>query len=146
MGAFCVFGVSRQVCRKLAEKSVPTFVIVDDVSAKGGKRRRELTVAEWGVLVGVEVETQFSASTKQVRISPELDAPQFCHDWIAASPADVRLTKVMCRMDKIDKHGAVVMRDGAPVLAWRDYDPNAARKIPAHPPQFAWAGAVEVTA
>jgi protein-disulfide isomerase-like protein with CxxC motif len=42
MGAFCVFGVSRQVCRKLAEKSVPTFYVDDK------NKRQSLTAAEWG--------------------------------------------------------------------------------------------------
>lgn len=39
MGAFCVFGVSRQVCRKLAEKRVPTFCM---------DLKRELSAVEWG--------------------------------------------------------------------------------------------------
>lgn len=42
MGAFCVFGVSRTVCRKLAEKNVPTFV------SEAGKKVRHLSAAEWG--------------------------------------------------------------------------------------------------
>ncbi|MES2323255.1 MAG: hypothetical protein V4633_13405 [Pseudomonadota bacterium] len=134
MGAFCVFGVSRQLCRKAAEKSVPTAAPVEP-----GQRRHELTAAEWGALVAVETARLFAESEKQVRISPELDAPQFCRDWIAASPGEVKLTKIMCRGDKIDKHGAVVMRDGAAVQSWHDYDPNAKPKIPAHPPQFQWA-------
>lgn len=115
MGAFCVFGVSRQVCRKQAEKNVPTFVV-------DGGRRRELTAREWGGLVMVETSRLYDKSNKQVRISPELDAPQFCRDWIAASPGEVKFTKLMYRGQKIDKHGAVVMRDGAPVLTWLDYD------------------------
>jgi hypothetical protein len=43
MGAFCVFGVSRQVCRKLAEKSVPTHC---------PELKRELTAPEWGASDG----------------------------------------------------------------------------------------------
>jgi hypothetical protein len=117
MGAFCVFGVSRQVCRKLAEKSVKTYVVENN-------RRRELAAPDWGVLVRAEGDRLFAESDKQVRISPELDAPQFCRDWIAAQPGDVRLTKLMCRGEKTDKHGAVVMRLGAPVLTWLAYDEN----------------------
>jgi len=64
----------------------------------------------------------FEVSEKQVRISPEFDAPQFCRDWIAASPGEVRLTRIMYRGDKVDKHGAVVVRDGVPVLTWLPYD------------------------
>lgn len=120
MGAFCVFGVSRSVCRKLAEKSVPTFV----AATKDGPRR-DLPVHEWGALVRAEGDRLFAESEKIVRISPELDAPQFCRDWIAAQPADVRLTKLMCRGEKIDKHGAVVMKLGAPVLTWLPYDESS---------------------
>ena len=113
MGAFCVFGVSRQVCRKQAEKNVPTHCPT---------MRRELTAVEWGERVAAETDRLFAESEKQVRISPELDTPQFCRDWIAASPSEVRLTKLMCRGPKTDKHGAVVLRDGAPVLTWLPYD------------------------
>jgi hypothetical protein len=113
MGAFCVFGVSRQVCRKLAEKNIPTY---------DSELKRSLTAPEWGVRVAAAGDRMFEESVKQVRISPELDAPQFCRDWIAASPADVKLTRVMYRGAKIDKHGAVVLKDGAPVLTWLPYD------------------------
>jgi hypothetical protein len=116
MGAFCVFGVSRQVCRKLAEKSVPT---------RCPELKRELTAPEWGGRVMAEADRLFEASEKQVRISPELDAPQFCRDWIAASPGDVKLTRLMYRGPKIDKYGAAVLRDGAPVLTWLPYDESA---------------------
>lgn len=138
MGAFCVFGVSRSHCRKQAEKNVMTFAI-EQLPHPPHTRRRELTVVEWSERVQAEAGRLFEATDKQVRISPELDAPQFCEDWIAAAPGETKLTKIMCRGDKIDKHGAIVMRGGMAVQAWLDYDPNAARKIPAHPPQFAWA-------
>lgn len=81
----------------------------------------------------------FAESERQVRISPEFDAPQFCHDWIAASPGQVKLTRLMCRGEKIDKHGAVVTRLGAPVLTWLPYDENSVWPRPfgeaAHQPQ-----------
>lgn len=113
MGAFCVFGVSRQICRKLAEKSVPTY---------DSQTKKSLTAPEWGERVSAEADRLFVESEKQVRISPELDAPQFCRDWIAASPGDVKLTRIMVRGPKVDKHGAVVMKEGASVLAWLPYD------------------------
>lgn len=128
-GAFCVFGVSRAHCRKQAEKTVSTSAVVEG-------RRRELTAPEWGRLVAIEADRLFSSTEKQVRISPELDAPQFCRDWIKAQPDEVRLTKIMCRGDKIDKHGAVVLRDGAAAQTWLDYDELSPRTIPPHPPQF----------
>lgn len=137
MGAFCVFGVSRTLCRKQAEKNTPTYVVVND-------RRQELTAPEWGERVSAETDRLFAETIKQTRISPELDAPQFYQDWIAASPGEAKLTKIMCRGDKIDKHGAVVLRDGAPAQTWLDYDPAAERKIKAHPQQFAWASEASV--
>lgn len=118
MGAFCVFGVSRTALRKKAEKTTPT--------AEGkGKDRRNLSAPEWGEKVAAEVERLFAESEKLTRISPELDAPQFCRDWIAASPSDVKLTAIMCRGPKIDKHGATVVRNGVPVLTWLPYDESA---------------------
>lgn len=117
MGAFCVFGVSRSACRKLAEKSVPLIE---------KNTRRVLTAAEWGDLVKAEGDRLFGESMKEGRISPELDAPQFCRDWIAAQPGEVRLTRLMCRGPKIDKHGAAVVRKGVPVLTWLPYDETVA--------------------
>lgn len=113
MGAFCVFGMSRQVCRKLAEKSVPTY---------DSQTKKSLTAAEWGARVTAEADRLFDESEKQVRISPELDAPQFCRDWIAAAPGEVKLTRIMVRGQKVDKHGAAVVKDGIPVLTWLPYD------------------------
>ena len=117
MGAFCVFGVSRQVCRKQAEKNVPTYC---------AEAKRSLSPAEWGGRVMIEIDRLFEVTERQVRISPEFDAPQFCRDWIAAAPGEVKLTRLMCRGEKVDKHGAVVVRDGVPVLTWLPYDETTA--------------------
>lgn len=89
--------------------------------------------------MATETARLYDESIKQVRISPELDAPQFCRDWIAAAPGEVKLTKIMCRGDKIDKHGSVVMRHGVVVQTWLDYDANEVRKVPPIPPQFPFA-------
>ena len=59
MGAFCVFGVSRQVCRKQAEKTVPTI---------DKDTRRALSAAEWGARVIEEGNQIFEKSEKLVRI------------------------------------------------------------------------------
>lgn len=121
MGAFCVFGVSRSGCRKLAEKTVP---LVEKHT------KRVLTAAEWGELVKAEGDRLFGESMKEGRISPELDAPQFCRDWIAAQPGEVKLARLMCRGPKIDKHGAAVVRKGVPVLTWLPYDETIALPRP----------------
>ena len=113
MGAFCVFGVSRQICRKLAEKSVPTY---------DSESKKSLNAVEWGARVAAEADRLFEESEKQVRISPELDAPQFCRDWVSAAPGEVKLTRIMVRGQKHDKHGAPVIKDGVPVLTWLPYD------------------------
>lgn len=113
MGAFCVFGVSRSVCRKLAEKKVATFC---------PKLGRELSPVEWGARVVAEGDRVFSESTKQVRISPEFDAPQFCRDWLAVSPAEVRLARIMVRGPKTGADDKPVIRKGVPVMTWLPYD------------------------
>lgn len=129
MGAFTVFGMSRSHCRKTAERTVSPH---------------KVNITQWAELVAAEADRLFEASTKQVRIAPELDAPQFCRDWIAAQPNEVKHTKIMCRGDKIDKHGAVVMRDGAAVQTWLDYDEHKPVTIKPNPPQFPFVQ--EVTA
>lgn len=115
MGAFCVFGVSRSVCRKQAEKKVSTVRVIDG-------KRINLSAPEWGELVAVETERLFAESEKQVRISPELDAPQFCRDWLAAGPGEVRLARIMVRGPKLGKDDKPVIRKGAPVMAWLPYE------------------------
>ncbi len=85
MGAFCVFGVSRSVCRKSAEKSVSEMKIE-------GQKVVGLTIAEWGAAVRAVADEVFTSTEKRVRISPEFDAPQFCRDWIETSPGEVRDT------------------------------------------------------
>jgi hypothetical protein len=115
MGAFCVFGVSRQQCRVKAEKKVPTMV-------GSGRDRRALPIAEWAQEVKVATDSLFITETRAVKISPEFDAPQFCRDWIAVVPRDVRLTQIMVRGPKVDKHGALVVKDGAPVMTWVPFD------------------------
>lgn len=129
MGAFCVFGVSRQVCRKRAERKIPTFC---------PKLEREMSPAEWGMRVAEEGDRVFAESSKQVRIFPEFDAPQFCRDWIAVSPSEVRLTRLMVRGPKTGGDGKPVVRKGVPVLTWLPYD----RAVTAS--ASAWSGKKEV--
>lgn len=120
MGAFCVFGVSRQVCRKQIEGKLSTYC---------PKLERRLTAPEWGDRVIVEADRIFEESEKVVRISPEFDAPQFCRDWIAVSPAEVRLTRIMVRGPKIGDDGKPVLRKGAPVMTWLPYENKAAPQV-----------------
>lgn len=114
MGAFCVFGISRVLCKAAATKKVSSY---------DSEERRTLTPAEWAVRRDELAEQLFVDATRSVRVSPELDAPQFCADWLAADPSQVRDAVIMVRGPKIDKHGGVVTRNGQPVESWRRHDP-----------------------
>lgn len=116
MGGFVVYGVSRTDCRKKAEKATPAEL--------------NMTVSEWDAIVRVAAEKLWNVE-KIVRISPELDSPRFCEDWIAAGKDQVKLAKIMCRGEKIDKHGAVTIKGGQPVMTWLEFDES---KLPAFGP------------
>jgi hypothetical protein len=122
MGAFCVFGMSRTLARSKAERKVPTMV-------GDGKERRALPIADWAALVRAKAEEIFDGAEKAERISPEFDAPQFCRDWIAVAPNEVRLTKIMVRGPKVDETGKRVLRNGAPVMTWHEYEQAAAKAL-----------------
>ncbi|MBV8660374.1 MAG: hypothetical protein JO142_21350 [Burkholderiales bacterium] len=114
MSAFCVFGVSRQICKTAAEKQV-------SILSTGAAGRNYKTPEEWGKEVEGAASKIFEEATKIGRISPEFDTPQFCEDWIAVSPDQVRLTQIMVRVPARDKEGGVKMRKGVPVMAWTPY-------------------------
>lgn len=120
--AFCVFGISKGVCRKLAEKQVEEFVIENRTDDNPSGTRRYLSVSEWGDKVARRALELFNIAEKVGKISPELDAPQFCRDWLAAGPAETRNTKIMVRGPKLDKNGEKVVRNGVVVLTWLEYD------------------------
>lgn len=96
MGAFCVFGISRSNCRKAAEKDTPTE-----------ENRKSIPVEEWGRRVAVKTEELFETTVRRIKVSPELDAPQFCRDWLAAQPGEVKQPVIMVRGPKIDKQGGL---------------------------------------
>jgi hypothetical protein len=112
MGAFCIYGVSRSICKANASKMVGPFDI---------ELRRSLTAEEWASKRDALTDRMFAATKRRVKISPELDAPQFCRDWLAAGPENVRDTVVMVRGPKIDKHGREVKKDGVVVQTWLEY-------------------------
>lgn len=111
MGAFCVFGMSRTLARQKAEKKVETYAHETPPGAVKPVRR-ELSMGEWAQRVSVAANHIFDTAEKAVKISPEFDAPQFCRDWLAVSPGEVKLARVMVRGPKIDKKGKEVMRGG----------------------------------
>lgn len=112
MGAFCVFGISRTLCKVSAAKKTPSY---------DAKERRNLGLEEWAARRDELAETMFVEATRRVKVSPELDAPQFCRDWLAIDPGHVRDAVVMVRGAKIDKHGCEVKRNGAVVETWLEY-------------------------
>jgi len=124
MSAFCVFGVSREICRTAVAKQQPVFLV-------GPFGRRDLTPQEWGAEVERIADRVFNETTKIGRISPEFDSPQFCNDWIAVSPDQVKLTQIMVRIPATDKQGGVKMRKGVPVMAWTPY--NGTENGASHP-------------
>lgn len=63
----------------------------------------------------------FADATRRVKIGPELDAPQFCRDWLAVDPGHVKDAVIMVRGPKIDKHGNKVKRRGVTVETWLEY-------------------------
>lgn len=106
MGAFCVFGISRNYCKAQAERKIPAF---------------DMTITEWASRRDALAAKMFEEVEKPVRISPEFDAPQFCQDWIAVAPAEIRLAKVMMRVPKVDGGGRPIKRKGVQVMTWIEF-------------------------
>lgn len=116
MGAFCVFGISRTVCKATAARTTPT---------REGKE--SVPIDEWARRRDALAEELFAEATRRVKISPELDAPQFCRDWLATDPGNARDTVLMVRGPKVDKHGNLVKRNGVQVETWLEYEKECAR-------------------
>jgi hypothetical protein len=114
MGAFCVFGISKSQCLAKASKEVPEW----EGSATGA---RFFTPAEWGRRRDARAADLFANQVKVEKISPEFDAPQFCLDWIATNPEEVRMTRIMVRGGKVDGLGDPVLRKGQQVFGWIEY-------------------------
>lgn len=67
--------------------------------------KRALPIEEWAGRVAAMAAELFETTDKRVKVSPELDAPQFCQDWINAQPDEVRHAVIMVRGPKVDKNG-----------------------------------------
>lgn len=106
MGAFCVFGISKSVCKEKAAKKVP---------------HRGLTPAEWAALRDELARDLFETLEKPVKVSPEFDAPQFCNDWLSVCPSEVKMARIMVRQPKKDECGKLVLRRGQTVMTWAEY-------------------------
>jgi hypothetical protein len=103
MGAFCVYGISKSVCKQVAAKKTSSW---------NDKEKRSLSMEEWTARRDALAARLFTDGLKRTKVSPEFDAPQFCNDWLAVSPDEVKLAMVMVRGPKVDKKGNPVMRGG----------------------------------
>lgn len=110
MGAFCVYGISRSACKITATKKQPAA---------------RMTISEFSAARDKLAEKLCDETAKRGKISPELDAPQFCMDWIAAGKDEVKDCVIMSRGQKVDKNGGPVIKQGVPVMTWVEYDPKA---------------------
>jgi hypothetical protein len=115
MGAFCVYGISKGLCKATAAKKT---------SGWDKEEKRSLSMAEWTSRRDALAAQLFADGARRTKVSPEFDAPQFCRDWLAVSPGEVKLAMVMVRGPKVDKKGKPVMRGGAQVLTWLEYEPQ----------------------
>lgn len=119
MGAFCIYGISRSICKATANKKT---------SFRDSKENRDLTPGEWAARRDAVAEQLFNEATRRVRVSPELDSPHFCRDWLAADPTHVRDTVLMVRGPKRDKKGDIVVKNGVPVETWVEYAAECERQ------------------
>ncbi|MDR6394650.1 hypothetical protein [Herbaspirillum seropedicae] len=114
MSAFCVFGVSRSDCMRIAEKKIKRY---DD------EKKRNLTMEEWRAAVDALAQDLFATTTRHRQVSPAFDAPQFARDWVAVAVrsdqvkgADIRVRDVV-----LDGEGKPVKRNGKILMTWQHF-------------------------
>lgn len=115
MTAFCVFGITRAQCKKIADDKVPMR----------DENKRPYTQEERAALVEKMAGELFEAGVRTKQISPAFDTPHFAEDWIAIGKkaGEIRDPKIMKRGTKTDKHGnpKVNKKTGAEVISWVPY-------------------------
>jgi hypothetical protein len=118
MSGFCVFGVSREQCRKAAEESTPTT-----------ENKTTIPVDEWRRRVVEKARELFEGgASRSKQISPAFDAPQFAEEWVRIGLSSGAITNpvIMTRGTKLDKKGAVRMnKRGMEIISWIPYQPNS---------------------
>jgi len=115
MTAFCVFGVTRAQCKKIADDKVPMR----------DENRRLYTQDERAALVEKMAAELFESGGRTKQISPAFDAPHFARDWIAIGlkAGEIRNPRIMKRGTKTDKHGNLKTnkKTGLAVISWIPY-------------------------
>ncbi len=109
MSAFCVFGMTEVVAKQSADKKSPP---------RGWKGTREAFQEE--------CQDRIYRTGAHRQVSPAFDAPQFCREWIGLAQKQMRVRglKIMCRGEKLDKHGAprINKKTKQPVIGWIPYE------------------------
>ncbi|MRT27611.1 hypothetical protein [Herbaspirillum sp. CAH-3] len=114
MSAFCVFGVSRTDCLRIAEKKVKRY---DD------EKKRNLTMEEWRAQVDALAQDLFNTTTRHRQVSPAFDAPQFAREWaaLALRTDQVKGADVRVRNMVMDGEGKPVKRNGKILMTWQHF-------------------------
>lgn len=109
MSAFCVFGMTESLAKTLAARKAPPKKELEQMTAED--------LQQWYA----DRAAKIFESAKHRQVSPEFDAPQFCHDWIALARKTVAhdgLTVMVCG-PKPD--GRPNKRTGKMPMAWLPY-------------------------
>lgn len=116
MTAFCVFGITRSQCKKIAEEKTPTY---------SKELKRDFTKEEFAARVEEMAKELFEAGVRTKQISPAFDTPHFAEDWISIGikAGEIRDAKIMKRGTKTDKHGNLKSnkKTGLAVISWIPY-------------------------
>ena len=109
MSAFCVYGMTDVIAKLSASMKFPP---------RDREGSREAFYEEF--------QEHIYQTSAHRQVSPTYDAPQFCHDWIELAKKTMRTRglRIMCRGQKIVKHGAprINKKTKEPVIGWVPYE------------------------
>lgn len=122
MSTFAVFGMTRAVALKDAQKNTPT--------TKGvGSSIVQLTEAEWLAECNRRAEKMMKGS-KVKQLSALFDAPQFARQWIELQRKAGECRDLHIRFKGVLKDASgkplINKKTGAPKVGWSDFDAQAA--------------------
>ena len=109
MSAFCVYGMTDVIAKQSASRKSPP-------------RDWEGTREEFRE----DLQERIYKNGTHRQVSPAYDAPQFCREWMELAKKHMRARglKIMCRGEKLDKHGAprINKKTKQPVIGWVPYE------------------------